>query len=76
LITVPPEGTAIALITVVNANKYPVACDQTRVGGILVNPPSMTHPVRLPLSALTCANPKYHVLTVNALVQGPQPFGA
>jgi len=75
LITVPAEGTAIALISVVNADKYPVACDQTQVGGILVNPPSLTHPVRLPLSALTCANPKYHVLTVNALVQGPPAVG-
>ncbi|HYK27413.1 MAG TPA: DUF4232 domain-containing protein [Streptosporangiaceae bacterium] len=75
LITVPPEGTAIALISVVNADKYPGACDQTQVGGILVNPPRLTHPVRLPLSALTCANPKYHVLTVNALVQGPPAVG-
>jgi len=68
-----PEGTAVALLRVVNAKKYPSRCGQTTVSGISVRPPGLTNSVRLPLSGLTCKNPRYHVLTVNAVVEGPPP---
>jgi hypothetical protein len=70
-VEVVPEGTVVAKITVVNANRYSSACRQTAVSGIVVQPPGLTHSVRLPLSGLACASRKYHLLTVDALVQGP-----
>ena len=73
LITLPPEGFAIAQVNVVNAKNYPPACRQTKVSGILVYPPGITTSLRLPLSSVTCANKRYHVLTVDAVVQGPPP---
>ena len=71
LVTLEPEGTAKALIAVVNANNYSSSCGQTAVGGILVQPPSLTNLVRLPFTGLTCVNPRYHVLTVDAVALGP-----
>jgi hypothetical protein len=71
LVEVVPEGTVIAKIKVVSADRYPGACRQTAVSGIAVDPPGLTHTVRLPFSGLACANRKYHLLTVDALVQGP-----
>ena len=73
LVTLQSAGSAIAQISVVNAKKYPRGCRQKRVSGLLVRPPGLTKSVRLPFSGLTCANPRYHVLTVNAVVQGPPP---
>ena len=70
VVTIQPEGIATALLSLENATRYPGGCRQTRVGGILVRPPGLTRSVRLPLSVLACANPKYHVLTVNAVVLG------
>jgi hypothetical protein len=74
LVTVSPEGNATALISVANASGYPGACDQTAVGGLIVQAPGMTTPVHLPFSGVTCADASYHVLTVNALVAGPMPY--
>jgi Protein of unknown function (DUF4232) len=70
-VEVVPEGTVIAKFKVVNANRYSSACRQTTVRRIVVHPPGLTDSVRLPFSGLACANRKYHVLTVNAVVQGP-----
>jgi len=70
-VEVVPEGTVIAMIQVVNASRYPSACRQTTVRGILVQPPGLTNSVQLPFSGLACANRRYHLLTVNAVVQGP-----
>jgi uncharacterized protein DUF4232 len=71
LITLQPEGTARALISVVNARNYSSSCGQTAVTGLLVQPPSLTNTVRLPFNGMTCLNPKFHVLTVDAVVLGP-----
>jgi hypothetical protein len=68
-----PEGTATALLRMVNARRFPSRCRPKTVSGILVQPPGLTHSVRLPLSGLTCANPRYHALTVNAVVEGALP---
>jgi hypothetical protein len=76
LVTIAPEGSAIALITVVDAKKYPRHCGRTTVSGILVHPPGLTSSARLPFSGMTCVNPRYHVLTVNAAVPGNPPNGA
>lgn len=75
LITLPPEGSAIALVRVVNAGRYSGGCGQTAVSGILVHPPGLANSVRLPFSGTTCVNRRYHVLSVNAVVQGPAPIG-
>jgi hypothetical protein len=75
LVGLPTQGTAIAQLTMANAEKYPSRCHRTAVSGIVVTPPGLTKSVRLPLSGLTCTNRKYHVLTVNAVVQGPPPPG-
>jgi len=71
LVTLEPEGTAKALLGVANADNYSSSCGQTAVGGILVQAPSLTNTVRLPFTGLTCVNPRYHVLTVDAVVLGP-----
>ena len=75
LITLPPEGFAIAQVSVANAKMYPRGCRQTKVSGILVHPPGLTTSIRLSLSGLTCANRRYHVLTVNAVAQGQAAVG-
>jgi hypothetical protein len=75
LITLPPDGSALALLGVANANKYSSGCGQATVSGMIVDPPGLTNSVRLPFSGLTCSNTRYHVLTVNAVVTGPASVG-
>jgi hypothetical protein len=70
LITVPPEGTARALVSVVNARTFSGGCRRTTVTAIIVRLPSFTAPVHLPFNGVTCVNHRDHVLTVNAMVQG------
>jgi hypothetical protein len=67
LITIPPEGTANALISMEDAKNLSSGCRQTTVTGILIHPPGLTKTVRIPFSGLTCANPRYHVMTVDAV---------
>ena len=70
LITVPPEGTASALVSVLNAKNFSSGCRETAVTAIVVRLPSFTTSVRLPFNGVTCVNRRDHVLTVNAMVQG------
>jgi hypothetical protein len=70
LITVPPEGTARALVGVLNARNFPSGCRETTVTAIVVRMPSFTTSVHLPFNGVTCVNHKDHVLTVNAMMQG------
>jgi hypothetical protein len=67
LITIPPEGTATALLVVENAKDLSGSCRQTTVTTILIDPPGLRHTVRIPFSGLACANPRYHVMTVDAV---------
>jgi hypothetical protein len=71
LVTIEPEGTARARIGVADANNYSSSCDQAAVDGLLIQPPSLTNSVRLPFTGVTCVNPGYRVLTVDAVVPGP-----
>lgn len=70
LVTLAPGATASALISVIDAQNYPGACGLTTASGILVYPPNLTSSVGLPFNGYTCANGKYPVLTVNAVVAG------
>jgi hypothetical protein len=64
------------MISVADAVNYPSGCRPTRVTGLLVQPPRMTHAVRLPVTGMTCLNRKYHLLTVTAVEQGRTPNGS
>lgn len=75
LVTVQPQGSAAAIISVVNATKYPSGCRQARVSGIVVDLPGQTNRVHLSFSGLTCVNPKFRVLTVNAMAAGQLAVG-
>jgi hypothetical protein len=70
LVTLAPGAVASALISVVDAGNYPSGCGQTTASGVLVYPPNLTTSVGLPFNGMTCVSPKYHVLTVNAVVAG------
>jgi Protein of unknown function (DUF4232) len=70
LVTIPPEGTATAMLSMENAKDLASGCRQTRVTGILIHPPGLRSLVRVPFSGLTCANPRFHVLTVDAVRTG------
>jgi hypothetical protein len=75
LITLPADGSAIAVMSVVNVSKYSSGCGQTAVSALLVRPPGLTNSVQLPFNGMTCVNPRYHVLTVDAVVTGPASVG-
>lgn len=70
LVTLAPGAVASALISVVDAGNYPSGCGQTTASGILVYPPNLTASAGVPFNGMTCVSPKYHVLTVNAVVAG------
>jgi hypothetical protein len=70
LVTLAPGAVASALISVIDAGNYSSGCGQTTASGILVYPPNLTTSVGLPFNGMTCVSPKYHVLTVNAVVAG------
>ncbi|HSZ44304.1 MAG TPA: DUF4232 domain-containing protein [Streptosporangiaceae bacterium] len=72
LVTLPPGAVASAEISVVDAQNYsPGPCGLTTASGVLVYPPNLTSSIGLPFNGYTCVHPKYHVLSVDAVVPGP-----
>ena len=72
LVTLPPGAVASAEISVVDAQNYsPGPCGLTTASGVLVYPPNLTTSIGLPFNGYTCVHPKYHVLSVDAVVPGP-----
>jgi hypothetical protein len=72
LVTLPPGAVASAEISVVDAQNYsPGPCGLTTASGVLVYAPNLTTAIGLPFNGYTCVHPKYHVLSVDAVVPGP-----
>ena len=72
LVTLAPGAVASAQISVVDAlNFSPGPCGLTTVSGILIYPPNLTTAVGLPFNSYTCVHAKDHILTVNAVIAGP-----
>ena len=70
LVTLPPYGTANALLRIVNPGVYPPAeCNPVTTQFLQIIPPGQTVPIYVGYTAQTCAKP-VQILTVDAMRPG------